>query len=87
MGQRLGEDGAVVLAGVGGDKVSFISAVGKQAQKEGGIHAGKLVGAIAKVCGGGGGGRPNFAQAGGRDPSRIEEALELARSKLEEALR
>ncbi|NQU17404.1 MAG: hypothetical protein HQ564_04985, partial [Candidatus Saganbacteria bacterium] len=42
------------------------------------FKAGDLVKIMAKVCGGGGGGRPNKAEAGGRDPSKIEEALKKA---------
>ena len=44
-----------------------------------GAHAGKLVGEVAKLVGGGGGGRPNMAQAGGKDPSKLNEALAKAR--------
>ena len=49
-------------------------------------QAGKLVGSIAKLCGGGGGGRPNLAQAGGRQPEQIPEALEAAKKAVVEAL-
>lgn len=47
-----------------------------------GIQAGKFIGPIAKLCGGGGGGRPNFAQAGGRKPENLTNALEKARTDL-----
>ncbi|WVZ21377.1 hypothetical protein V8G54_008699 [Vigna mungo] len=47
-----------------------------------GIQAGKFIGQIAKLCGGGGGGRPNFAQAGGRKPENLSSALDKARSEL-----
>ncbi|RVW48421.1 Alanine--tRNA ligase, chloroplastic/mitochondrial [Vitis vinifera] len=47
-----------------------------------GIQAGKFIGPIAKLCGGGGGGRPNFAQAGGRKPENLSGALEKARESL-----
>ncbi|RVX12378.1 Alanine--tRNA ligase, chloroplastic/mitochondrial [Vitis vinifera] len=47
-----------------------------------GIQAGKFIGPIAKLCGGGGGGRPNFAQAGGRKPENLSGALEKAREEL-----
>ncbi len=47
-----------------------------------GLHAGQLMGAVAKVCGGGGGGKPQLAQAGGKDASKLPEALTLARSML-----
>ena len=50
------------------------------------LQAGKLVGSIAKLCGGGGGGRPNLAQAGGRQPEKIPEALERARAAILDAL-
>jgi len=51
-----------------------------------GLQAGKVVGAVAKVCGGGGGGKPQVAQAGGKDASKVGEALELARKLLMEGL-
>lgn len=86
LGKRMGDSGAVVLASVSSGKVSFAGCVGKTLQKDCSVHAGKLVGAIAKICGGGGGGRPNLAQAGGRDPSRIEEALQTARMLLDGSL-
>jgi len=43
-----------------------------------GLHAGKLVKEVAAVCGGGGGGRPDMAQAGGKDASKLDEALKVA---------
>jgi alanyl-tRNA synthetase len=73
--QRLGSSGAVVLGAspeVG--KVNFVAAFGPEAVKKG-LQAGKVVGAVAKLCGGGGGGKPNFAQAGGRDASQLAAAL------------
>ena len=45
-----------------------------------------MLGAAAKACGGGGGGKPGFAQAGGRDASKLDEALEAARTTILEAL-
>jgi alanyl-tRNA synthetase len=48
--------------------------------------AGKFIGAIAKICAGGGGGRPNLAQAGGRDASKLSEALAKAKSQLTSSL-
>ncbi|MEM0981468.1 MAG: alanine--tRNA ligase [Cyanobacteria bacterium P01_H01_bin.58] len=83
--QKLGE-GAVVLGSVPeAGKVSLVAAfspavVGKK------LQAGKFIGAIAKLCGGGGGGRPNLAQAGGRDASKLPEALATAKQQLLEAL-
>ena len=52
------------------------------ASDSGAYFAGKFIGGIAKLCGGGGGGRPNLAQAGGRDASKLSEALETAKSQL-----
>ncbi|NET53633.1 MAG: hypothetical protein F6K09_34785, partial [Merismopedia sp. SIO2A8] len=49
-------------------------------------QAGKFIGTIAKICGGGGGGRPNLAQAGGRDASKLPEALETAIADLKSSL-
>jgi alanyl-tRNA synthetase len=77
----LGDSGAVVLGTRAGDRVNFVAAFGPGVVKAG-QQAGKVVGAVAKVCGGGGGGKPQLAQAGGKDPSKFEEALELARSTL-----
>ncbi|MFQ3628780.1 MAG: DHHA1 domain-containing protein, partial [Cyanobacteriota bacterium] len=67
------------------DKVALVAAFSPAANQKG-LQAGKLIGAIAKLCGGGGGGRPNFAQAGGRDPSKLAEALKEARSQIHAAL-
>jgi alanyl-tRNA synthetase len=83
--QKLGES-AVVLGSVReADKVSLVAAFSKGVNAKG-VQAGKFIGAIAKLCGGGGGGRPNLAQAGGRDPSKLAEALESAQEQLREAL-
>lgn len=74
--------GAVVLASVPeADKVSLIAAFSPEVNKKG-LQAGKFIGAVAKICGGGGGGRPNLAQAGGRDASKLPEALETAKKDL-----
>jgi alanyl-tRNA synthetase len=51
-----------------------------------GLQAGKFIGTIAKICGGGGGGRPNLAQAGGKDASKLKEALLTAKEQLKEGL-
>ena len=51
-----------------------------------GLHAGKLAGAVAKIVGGGGGGKPTLAQAGGRDSKRLAEALALVPGLVSEAL-
>ena len=74
--EKLGE-GVVVLASVAGSKVSLLAMVTDQAQKAG-AHAGNLIKGMAAIVGGGGGGRPNMAQAGGKNPAKVPEALEAA---------
>jgi alanyl-tRNA synthetase len=66
--------GVVVLAGVSEGKVSLICYVTPDLVKAG-KQAGKIVGAVAKICGGGGGGRPELATAGGKQPEKLAEAL------------
>lgn len=83
--QKLGA-GAVVLGAIPEvGKVSLVAAFSPEvvAQK---LQAGKFIGGIAKLCGGGGGGRPNLAQAGGRDASKLPEALQTAKEQLLVAL-
>ncbi|MNJ38715.1 Alanine--tRNA ligase [compost metagenome] len=70
-------DVVLVLGAVMDDKVNFVVAVPAEEVKRG-LHAGKLVKEVASVCGGGGGGRPDMAQAGGKDISKINEALAKA---------
>ena len=83
--QKLG-NGAVVLGSAPeAGKVSLVAAFSPAVNKKG-LAAGKFIGEIAKLCGGGGGGRPNLAQAGGRDPSQLPTALETARTQLQSAL-
>lgn len=70
--------GVVVLAAViGGEKISILTMATKDAVAKG-VHAGNVVKAVAKVCGGGGGGRPDMAQAGGKDLAKLDEALSSA---------
>ena len=70
---------AVVVLGWAEDsKVQLIAAVTDDLVKRG-LHAGKLVGQVARVVGGGGGGKPTLAQAGGKEPAKLSEALALAR--------
>jgi alanyl-tRNA synthetase len=84
--QKLGE-AAVILGSVPEEgKVSLLAAFSQKVNKDKKLQAGKFIGEIAKICGGGGGGRPNLAQAGGRDPSKLKEALETAKKKLVESL-
>ncbi|MBE9231981.1 alanine--tRNA ligase [Cuspidothrix issatschenkoi LEGE 03284] len=75
-------NGAVVLGSIPEEgKVSIVAAFSSEVNKKG-IQAGKFVGNVAKICGGGGGGKPNLAQAGGRDASKLPQALETAKSDL-----
>lgn len=68
------ESAVVVLASVNDDKVNILAGVTKDLIGQG-YHAGKLVREVASRCGGGGGGRPDMAQAGGKNPAQVEEAL------------
>jgi alanyl-tRNA synthetase len=70
-------NGAVVLASVKDGQPVIVAAIAEDLVKRG-LHAGDLVKSIAPLLGGSGGGRPVMAQAGGKDPTRLEEALELA---------
>ncbi len=78
------KSGVVVLAAVNDDKPQLVAAVSDDLSKR--VHAGNLIKAIAPMVGGGGGGRPNMAQAGGKDASKLGEALAQARKLIEEAL-
>ena len=77
---KLGE-GVIVLASSKGGKVFLVAMVTDAAQKAG-AHAGNLLKEIAGCVGGGGGGRPNMAQAGGKNPAGIPEAVEKAKEVL-----
>ena len=79
--EKLGE-GVVVIASAVDGKVSLLSMVTPEAQKAG-AHAGNLIKAIAGLVGGGGGGRPNMAQAGGKNPEGIDAALAKAAEVVE----
>ncbi|MEC0241296.1 alanine--tRNA ligase [Paenibacillus dokdonensis] len=74
----------LVLGAAIEDKVNFVVSV-PQEQIKSGLHAGKLVKEIASVCGGGGGGRPDMAQAGAKDASKLDEALKLAEELVAQA--
>ncbi len=71
------ESGVVVLASNYADKVSFVVTATKDVLAKG-VHSGNIVKEVAKVAGGGGGGRPDMAQAGGKDASRINDALKAS---------
>jgi alanyl-tRNA synthetase len=68
------ESTVAILGGASDGKVSLVCAVTPDLVKEG-RHAGKIIGAIAKQCGGGGGGKPDRAQAGGKNPAALADAL------------
>lgn len=68
------DSGIIVLGAVGEGKVNLVAAVTPDLVGRG-FHAGKLIKETAAICGGGGGGRPDMAQAGGKDPSKLGEAL------------
>jgi alanyl-tRNA synthetase len=89
LADQLGDGAAVVLGGLPDPadlgKVILVAAFGK-AVIAAGPKAGAFIGGIAKACGGGGGGRPNLAQAGGRDGAALDGALEQARAELAAAL-
>jgi alanyl-tRNA synthetase len=89
LADQLGDGAAVVLGGLPDPadlgKVILVAAFGKTVIAAG-PKAGAFIGGIAKACGGGGGGRPNLAQAGGRDGAALDGVLEQARQELGQAL-
>ena len=82
---QLGDPAVVVLGSPGDGKVSLLVSATPGAVERG-VKAGAIVKAAAAVVGGGGGGRDTMAQAGGRDPSKLEAALDTARAEVERAL-
>lgn len=77
--------GVVILASVKDDKPAFIGMATKDLIAKG-VHVGNIIKEIAQMTGGGGGGRPDMAQAGGKDASKLKSAMDKARSLLEEQL-
>ena len=73
--EKLGS-GVVVLASVGDSTVNLVASVSKELTKR--YHAGNIIRELAAMVGGAGGGRPDFAQAGGKDPSKLDAALKRA---------
>jgi alanyl-tRNA synthetase len=73
------KSGVMVLGSVSDERPQLLVAVTDDLTKKG-LHAGNLIKQIAPVIGGGGGGRPNMAQAGGKDASKLPAALETARN-------
>ncbi len=79
MADRLMEhtkQGVIFLANVQGEKVIFVC------KSKSDVHAGNLVKAAAQIAGGGGGGRPDFAQAGGKDPSKVDKVIAYVKEQL-----
>ncbi len=81
--EKLGST-VIVLGAVIGERPNFLVISTKELNAR--VHAGNLVKQIAAIAGGGGGGRPDMAQAGGKDASKLDEALELARGLARAAL-
>jgi alanyl-tRNA synthetase len=82
---RLGDDAVVVLGAAAEDRVHLVATVSPQLIARG-VKAGAIVRAAAQVAGGGGGGKDTMAQAGGKDPAKLGEALDTARSAIAAAL-
>ncbi|MBR9947289.1 alanine--tRNA ligase [Clostridiaceae bacterium Marseille-Q4145] len=83
--EKLGE-GVVVLASVNDGKVNLMATATDEAQKKG-AHAGNLIKAIAALVGGGGGGRPGMAQAGGKNPAGVDDAIKEAAKVVESQIK
>ena len=85
---HLGNKAIVILGGVPNPenrKLLFVVSLGDDAVKIG-LHAGKLINEIARICSGGGGGKPNFAQAGAKDIDKLSDALDYAKNYLQKTL-
>ena len=85
---NLGNKAIVVLGGIPNSenrKLLFAVSLGDDAVKIG-LHAGKLINEIARICSGGGGGKPNFAQAGAKDIDKLSDALDYAKNYLQKTL-
>ena len=82
---KIGQPSAVVLGGEFGGKAGLVALVSKDAVERG-LSAGAIIREIAPIVGGGGGGRDDMAQAGGKDPSKLAEALDAARAAIEREL-
>jgi len=82
---KLGDESAVVLGGSGDGKVALVVLASKGAVDRG-VSAADVVREAAPIFGGGGGGRDDMAQAGGKDPAKLDEALATARGAIEQAL-
>lgn len=69
-----GEAILIVIASNANDKITFVASASKEAVAKG-VHAGKIIKAVTQIAGGSGGGKPDMAQGGGKDPSKTDEAL------------
>lgn len=78
------QNGVIVLGAVVDGKVNLVAVVHPSGLS--GLHAGKIIKDVAKITGGGGGGRPDMAQAGGKDPSKLREALDKVPSLISDLL-
>jgi alanyl-tRNA synthetase len=83
--RRLAPSLAVALGSVSEERVNLIVALSKDLVARG-LHAGKIAGEAAKLVGGGGGGKPDMAQAGGKDPAGLDKAIETAARLIGEKL-
>ena len=83
--EKLGSNAVIVLASESDGKVSLVVMAAEEAVKRG-VHAGNIIKQISAHVGGGGGGRPNMAQAGGKNPAGIENALKAAKDLAAEML-
>ena len=77
--------GVVLLGTANGDKVNFVCKVSKADTKKG-LHAGKIIKAAAQAAGGNGGGRPDMAQAGGKEPEKLADALTAGKEAVRDIL-
>ena len=78
----------VILGGIPNPKnrkLLFVVSLGDDAVNIG-LHAGKLINEIARICSGGGGGKPNFAQAGAKDIDKLSDAIDYAKNYLQKTL-
>ncbi len=85
---HLGNKAIVILGGIPNPenrKLLFVVSLGDDAVKIG-LHAGQLINEIARICSGGGGGKPNFAQAGAKDIDKLSDALDYAKNYLQKTL-
>jgi len=83
--QKTGSVAALLITAMGPDKVLLVAGVSDDLIAQG-AHAGQWIGEVAAVVGGSGGGKPAMAQAGGGNPDRIDDALELARQQISDLL-